>query len=173
MDLITKNGYAFDEVASALQKEIRRCKVKESLYWALELFESGYWHYVFNRLCVIAAEDIGKANFQLVSTVFSVANYVEKLKQPPDPVILSFVVVEMAKSPKSRENDEVVNLVMIERKEGQRLEVPEYAIDKHTKRGKAMGKTVEDFWKEVKLENDIGSDYHKDLYDKLFKDKEE
>ena len=38
----TKGGYALDEVVSALTKEIRRGNEDHSLFWSLELVESGY-----------------------------------------------------------------------------------------------------------------------------------
>ena len=65
--LLTKNEYELDEVVSVLQKSIRRGLEEESLYWALELSESGYGQYLWRRLCVIASEDIG-----LVEPVVSV-----------------------------------------------------------------------------------------------------
>jgi replication-associated recombination protein RarA len=40
--LKTKKGYDFFEVASALQKCIRRGMGEEAMYWAVELFNSNY-----------------------------------------------------------------------------------------------------------------------------------
>ena len=60
--ITTKHGYKLDEIASVLQKEIRRGKEKEAMHWALELVESGYARYCFKRLKITAAEDIGFAD---------------------------------------------------------------------------------------------------------------
>jgi replication-associated recombination protein RarA len=57
---LTRKGYYLDEVTSALQKEIRRCKEYEAVYWALEL-ESFNYKALWNRLKVIASEDVGLA----------------------------------------------------------------------------------------------------------------
>jgi len=40
--MITKHGFNLDEVVSVLQKSIRRGMEEESLFWAVELAESGY-----------------------------------------------------------------------------------------------------------------------------------
>ena len=53
----TKNGYLLQEIASALQKDIRRGNEKEALGWALEMFPE-YSNYVWKRLLVISAEDV-------------------------------------------------------------------------------------------------------------------
>ena len=56
MDLVTQRGYDFYEVASALQKSIRRADVKLAGYMALELFPR-YAEYCWKRLLTISAED--------------------------------------------------------------------------------------------------------------------
>ena len=48
--LFTKNGYDFFEVASALQKSIRRNDVMVAAYFGVELWASGYGNYVWKRL---------------------------------------------------------------------------------------------------------------------------
>jgi replication-associated recombination protein RarA len=52
----TRNGHACGEVASALQKSIRRGEEREALYWASELDLAGYGNYCFKRLRIIASE---------------------------------------------------------------------------------------------------------------------
>ena len=56
-ELKTIRGYAFGEVASALQKAIRRADARLAGYWTIELFESGYREYLWRRLLTISAED--------------------------------------------------------------------------------------------------------------------
>ena len=53
----TIRGYDFYEVTSAMQKAIRRSDLKLAGYFALELFESGFWLYLWKRLLTISAED--------------------------------------------------------------------------------------------------------------------
>src|SRR4051794_10623319 len=55
--LHTKRGYNLFEVASCLQKAIRRGDTGLAGYMAIELFESGFAHYCWKRLLTISAED--------------------------------------------------------------------------------------------------------------------
>jgi len=48
--LTTKRGYDLYEVASALQKAIRRNETAIAGYFALELLESGYHNYPFEEV---------------------------------------------------------------------------------------------------------------------------
>lgn len=67
---LTKNGYRFGEVLSALQKDIRRGKEEEALFWALELcpeFEDHLW----SRLVIIAYEDVSSLVPGNIPTVIS------------------------------------------------------------------------------------------------------
>ena len=56
MQIKTQRGYDFFEVASALQKSIRRGDVKLAGYMALELFPQ-YAEYCWKRLLTVSAED--------------------------------------------------------------------------------------------------------------------
>ena len=49
MRIMTKRGYDFGEVSSAMQKAIRRADTRLAGYWALELWHSGFGNYVWNR----------------------------------------------------------------------------------------------------------------------------
>jgi len=57
----TPRGYDFYELLSALQKDIRRGNEYEAMFWAVEL-ETFNPRMLWNRLTVIASEDIGPAN---------------------------------------------------------------------------------------------------------------
>ena len=57
----TVNGYYFSDVASALQKAIRRGQEKEAVFWAFEMADSKAEMYLWRRLVTIASEDIGLA----------------------------------------------------------------------------------------------------------------
>ena len=60
------NRNRFHELQSALQKSIRWCEINESRYFAKELMNMGYPGGVFNRLMIIAAEDVGLADPTLI-----------------------------------------------------------------------------------------------------------
>ncbi len=57
----TERGYAFDELLSALQKDIRRGNEYEAVYWGVEL-DTFNPKALWNRLRVMASEDVGLAN---------------------------------------------------------------------------------------------------------------
>lgn len=160
--LLTLNGYDIGEAMSALQKEIRRGKEKEAMYWALEL-NSKFPIMLWKRLAVIVTEDIGGANPLLVNTVMNTFPVVMEIRKADkskeyDLCILGHVILEMARSPKSREADNFVNDVLRERRVGKmNLEVPDYALDKHTAKGKSMGRGVEHFW-------EVGSHLENEAY---------
>lgn len=143
---LSKNKYSMDEVTSALQKAIRRGKEAEAGYWACEMVDSGYWRYLLHRLQTIAAEDIGLANPEAIVIVNAVRQGIEgrwaEMKErgknwmPVPMEQIGFLILYLCRSPKSRMADDFIWYVQKKRKEGHRLEIPEYAVDEHTKRGK-------------------------------------
>ena len=54
--VLTKGDWQLDIVASGLQIAIRREKEEEALFWAEELFASGFQRYLLYRLWIIADE---------------------------------------------------------------------------------------------------------------------
>lgn len=156
----TTHGYPLDEVASALQKSIRRCDEKQAMYWALELNDR-YPLYVWRRLVVIACEDVGLANPSIPGTICALADKVEQLRKKSrdktyDLTILGFAILLLARSPKSREADDLVNEVLRQMRMGEFvLDIPDWALDMHTQRGRSKGRGPEHFWTEgAKLENE-------------------
>ena len=151
--LITKNGYPLDEVASALQKCIRRGWEDQALFWALELAE-GFDEYLWKRLMVIASEDIGIAdNFAavLVQSLYQSAQVVgskPKKNELKDYLQISHAVLYMCRTQKTRYVDLLGCYVIERRRQGWRPEVPEVAVDCHTARGRGMGKSGIDFCRE-------------------------
>lgn len=157
-ELKTRNGYKLDETVSALQKEIRRGNELMSSYWAFELNDSGFWRYCFRRLQVIAGEDIGLANPQamiLVSSTYSSLLAQERVKKvmQVDNNILGFVVAYMARSKKSRHVDYLGGVILKRKEQGWKPEIPDYAIDEHTERGRELGKDDNEFFRTGSLIN--------------------
>lgn len=144
----SKNGYAVDEVTSALQKCIRRGEEELAGFWAMELVDSGYWKYLFHRLSVIASEDIGLADPNSILMVDSISQTItarmqeakargrEWMAVPSEPI--GFLILYLCRAPKSRVADDFITVVKSKRKTGWRPEVPAYAIDQHTKQGKEI-----------------------------------
>jgi replication-associated recombination protein RarA len=162
-DQVTPGGYAKGEVASALQKEIRRGNEREALFWASELDLAGNGEYVWKRLRIIASEDVGLADNEATVLVAALYEHWKVVRgRHTDETFASFhrvfifhAVCYLARAPKSRMLDHALMTMY----EGERpvLEVPEYALDKHTRRGRRMGRGMEHFLNESsRLENEAG-----------------
>lgn len=162
MDLVTQRGYDFYEVASALQKSIRRADVKLAGYMALELFPR-YAEYCWKRLLTISAEDcygIVTQEIKALYDAFWVINRGKKGEDLKGRIFISKAVIILCTCKHSRDADvlsnyiydkksllsdeEIENLMREVREE--RMEIPEYVYDVHTRKGKAMGKTKRDFF---------------------------
>jgi len=153
----TPGGYKNGEVASALQKAIRRGKEREALFWATELALAGYENYVWKRLRVIASEDVGLADPTAAMTVRALyENWLETKKaKHEEPLFLVHAVCLLARAPKSG----IVVHAWMAFYEGDRqamgMEIPDEALDMHTARGRRMGRGKEHFLEEAgRLENE-------------------
>src|SRR5262245_2821593 len=160
MQYLTENKYKLLECASALQKCIRRGLEEESLFWAAEI-ETRYPDYVWKRLTVIANEDIGLADPQTIILVETLRQqYIYLRKKSPSPserLVLCNAVVAMCRAKKTRLADDM-QAVIYRRREFQnwRLEVPDFAFDKHTHKGRQLGRGVEHWRSEgCKLSNEV------------------
>jgi replication-associated recombination protein RarA len=138
------DGYEFDEVASALQKSIRRNEEYNACFWLYVLHQSGYYKYAWKRLMVIASEDIGNGEPMATVVVNSLwQNYTfcidSKKRNSGDALLFLFhAAMYLCRSEKLREADTLVNLLTKRYAAGERLEIPDYAIDPHTDRGKQI-----------------------------------
>lgn len=138
------NDYQFDEVASALQKCIRRNREYEACYWAFILHESGYHKYAWRRLLIISSEDIGNATPDAAILVSSLLyNYQFAIsaanRNKNDALVFMFqAITYLCRATKTREADNLVNLIRSEHAAGKFLPIPEFALDMHTKRGRQM-----------------------------------
>jgi len=146
-------GYAFDEVASALQKEIRRGDEVAAVYWGL-LLQSAAPFYAWKRVLITAAEDIGLGDPVAVQQVCALGMAWWQCKQKSYYVSehhLTMAIVLLCRAQKSTEVEDLQSLVLEQIgliDKGQRRPMPEYAVDGHTKRGKAkgLGKTWDDWY---------------------------
>jgi replication-associated recombination protein RarA len=142
--LTTGRGYDFYEVASALQKEIRRGREEEAMYWALELADQ-YDDFLWRRLAIIASEDVGPADSTLAVLIETLQWQYKDIKKqsrrPQERIILAHAVIALCRAPKSRIADDLACVVSHQRdSEGLKREIPDYALDQHTQRGQALGR---------------------------------
>jgi len=156
----TKNGYDFFQASSAFQKSIRRCDEKETFFWAIELYESGYHKYLWKRMIIIASEDVGLAepSFPVVIMALKESfDYLFKLndKHKPEKLPFTHAVMALCRARKSRFVDLGISVYwrMHEDEVGTH-EVPDYAFDMHTREGRKRGRGIKHFYKEgAKINN--------------------
>lgn len=163
-ELKTQRGYDFYEVASALQKSIRRGDVKLAGYMALELFPK-YAEYCWKRLLTISAEDCYGIITQEIKSLydsFHVINAGKKAENFGGRVFISKAVILLCFCKHNRDADLLSNYIydkkydvsdeeidrIFEEVRGEEMEIPEYVYDVHTKKGKARGKTKSAFFQE-------------------------
>lgn len=147
----TRRGYQVYEVVSALQKAIRRSQVEEAVYWALELHGSGHKAWCWSRLQTICSEDIGPAAPNLPAQIATLRAWSEKAKEGGG-MELTHAVILLATAPKSR-----IACWMVLRAVSNhhpRIEIPDEALDQHTRRGKQMGRGYEHFVQEAQVLTD-------------------
>ena len=150
----TENGFAADEVISALQKSLRRGWLDNALLLAWEMFITSpeLEDILWSRLCVISVEDVGFGNRDapvLIETLFGMH------KRYPRPqhdrfLFAAHAVRVIATSPKERTSDDMANWAKHQVGNGERLpEIPDFALDMHTRRGQEMGRTYRFFMEEA------------------------
>lgn len=164
MDLRTQRGYDFYEVASALQKSIRRGDVRLAGYMALELFPR-YAEYCWKRLLTVSAEDCHGLVTQEIKALYDAFWVINKGKKGDDlkgRIFISKAVIILCTCGHSRDADvlsnyiydkkasltdeQIENLFDEVRKES--AQIPNYVYDVHTRKGRAMGKTKTQFFVE-------------------------
>lgn len=150
----TLGGYYCGEAASALQKCIRRSDEEGAIFWATELDLTGYGEYVWKRLRIMVSEDIGLAVPLMPAIIHGLySTWVELRKKKdehakPERLQLMHAVILMARAPKSRIVDHACCVYYARPATRPHPEVPDVAIDKHTPRGRAMGRSWDHFWSE-------------------------
>lgn len=141
----TENGFAADEVISALQKCTRRGMTQNVLLLGWEMFITSpeMEEMLWSRLCVIAVEDIGFGNVDapvLIETLY------QQHKRYPRPtgdrfLFAAHAIRVLTGSKKDRTSDDMVNWAKRSMELGENLpEIPDVALDMHTRRGQEMGR---------------------------------
>lgn len=158
--MVTANGHGFFEASSAFQKAIRRCDEKMALYFMVDFFNAGYDEYLWKRMKIICSEDIGLAEPNIASNIQALYQMYSDQKKDsiaskkdgkPERMFLTHAVTMMARARKSRLVD---YNVMVSWRSHDPIDIPDYAYDKHTQKGKAMGRGVDHFFTEgAHLEN--------------------
>lgn len=159
----TRGGFVMDEVTSALQKSIRRGQERQAIFWATELDLSGYGNYAWKRLRIICSEDVGlawpegPAVIRALYDNWQEARKAEKDRPPERSHAILFLVHAaclLARAPKSRLVDNACVIFYTAERATLDIEIPDYAVDHHTARGRRLGRTQATVYDEsYRLEN--------------------
>ena len=137
-----------DEVISGLQKCLRRGLAEKALLIGYEMYMTSpeLEEMLWSRLCVIAVEDVGAGNLSLPVLVDTLYRTHTRYVRPIGDRFLfaAHAIRLIAESPKDRTTDDMVNYAKLENQvRGNAPEIPDFAIDMHTRRGWEMGRGYE------------------------------
>lgn len=150
-----------DEVISGLQKSLRRGLKETALLLAYEMFLTSpeMEEMLWSRLCVIAVEDVGLGAPDLPVLVETLYRQHKRYARPLGDRFLfaAHAIRLIADAPKDRTTDDMTNFAKLELNVRDKApEVPDFAIDMHTRRGWEMGRGYEHFMTEAsRVENEI------------------
>jgi replication-associated recombination protein RarA len=152
-EVTTRHGLPADQVISALQKEIRRGREENAVLLAYEMAVTGpaLEDYLWQRLMVISVEDIGFGEPSAPVLVNALRQMVGSLHR--DVAERKLLAVHAARylcrCLKDRSSDEMLNWVEHAMESGVALpQIPDYALDMHTKAGREMGRRKRHFLEE-------------------------
>lgn len=170
---LTKNGIEADLVISAMQKCIRRGEEDKALRMAYELYITSNFHEekMWNRLLVISVEDIGFGDVTAPNFVYTM-NQLRKEFPYGDgdrPIFFMHAIRYMCKCKKERSTDQIKNIIMKEFDKGYKVEIPDYAMDMHTIKGRAMGRDVFYFLNEASKVEPLWEEYDDSYRQQLIK----
>lgn len=159
-NVTTRNGIQGDLVISALQKSIRRGLMEEAVTFAYEMyitseqFEDKLWR----RLQAISVEDVGFGDVSAPVLIHTLNQMRQNFPYTDGDRPLFFVhaIRFLSQAPKDRTTDNLKNIVKLEFAHGRTPEIPDFALDKHTEKGRAMGRDFKHFLEEgSRLENEV------------------
>ena len=150
VDVKTYNGFSGDQVISALQKEIRRGNTENAVLLAYEMAitSPAMEDYLWQRLMVISVEDIGFGQLEAPILIKSLHQMIQSFDRNLGERKLFAVhaVRYLCNCQKDRSSDEMIMWIKLASEKMDILpEIPDYALDMHTKRGKELGRGIRHF----------------------------
>ena len=163
--VVSKRGYAADELISTLQKSIRRSDLRLAILVGRELYETSaeLEEVMWSRLCVISAEDVGDGSYfepVLVNSLYEMHTRLDR-SAGDRWLFATHAIRFLAERTKDRTSDEWANLALHLINAAEKpFEIPDYALDVHTMRGQQAGRDVDGFWEDgSRVENErVGRD---------------
>ena len=148
---------------SAFQKSIRGSDVNASLYYLARLIEAGDLDSIARRLLVTAYEDVGFGNPNAVDRVFHAIETAKMIGFPEARIPLSFAVIDLALSPKSKSAESSIDKAIAKYNEHP-LDVPKYLQLTPEDKNESYPYDRNDIWKKLgylpsQLKNEKFYDY--------------
>ncbi len=143
-DIKTPSGHFCDEVISSLQKFIRRADVENAERAAYELYYTGgeAAEYLWKRLLVISAEDIGLAQPNAPAVIWALSEIRKQL--PFDSadyaIVFTQAVRYLCASAKDQGAANLSSVMKRRIRRGDPWELPDYVYDMHTRKGREKGR---------------------------------
>lgn len=126
---LDKNEDNYFNVLSALQKSIRGSDVDAALHYLARLIAMEDLSSILRRLTVIAWEDIGLANPDVVTRMDACCNACERVGFPEARIPLGMMVVDLALSPKSNSAHTSLDDALKDVLEGKTPTIPNHLIN--------------------------------------------
>jgi replication-associated recombination protein RarA len=157
---LSANGYGVDELRSVLQKSIRRGWVEEAALAAYELFVTGpeTEEVLWRRLEIIATEDVGLGLPAAPAIIEAMNQQRQRMQDRGDRwIYCAHAVRVLASAQKDNLSMELAGWTREVVARGERkVEVQDFMLDLHTRRGVALGRGKAHWWNEgARLENRI------------------
>ena len=140
----SRNGIQGDELVSMLQKSIRRGLQENALSAAYEMYITSpqFFDKMWRRILVISVEDIGFGNTEAphyVHTLYQISREFP-YADGDQPIFFMQAIRFLCKCVKERTTDNIKNQMIKEWEHGKKPEIPDYAYDLHTVKGREMGR---------------------------------
>ncbi|GAB3767788.1 hypothetical protein GCM10028818_01200 [Spirosoma horti] len=152
-DIKTKKGYDFFEVSSAMQKCIRRGHEDQAMFWAVELYDSGFSEYVWKRMRIMSSEDVGLAEPMMPANIWALYRMFQEQakkkedKNEPQRLFMTHAVLLLCRARKSRMIDWSLLFHWLTHP-FKKLVIPDFAYDKHNERGRMLKRSWAHFFDE-------------------------
>lgn len=157
---VSRNGIPGDALNSMLQKSIRRAQERNALAAAYEMYitSPAYLEMLWQRLMCISVEDIGFGSQDAASTICTLNEMRQEFPYQDGDQALFFVhaVRYLCRCRKERTSDHLRGMLKRAFDNGYVPEIPDYAYDMHTTKGRQMGRDTVHFAEEAsRVENEI------------------
>jgi len=132
------------DVASAFIKSMRGSDVDAAIHYLARMLEAGEDpRFIARRIMICAAEDVGMAAPEVLTTAVSAAQAVAMVGMPEARIILSEAVIAVAAAPKSNRAYLAIDAALGDIRQGKGGPVPMHLRDAHYSGAQALGHGVD------------------------------